>query len=76
MDVIYHRCCGLDVNKKTIAACVLLSEACGRREVCTLVPSAPARSVLHGSFVTRGTHPRPARPDPLSRDYYRGIGVA
>ena len=29
MDVIYPRCCGLDVHKKVIVACILLSEADG-----------------------------------------------
>jgi hypothetical protein len=27
MDVIYSRCCGLDIHKKTVVACLLTSEA-------------------------------------------------
>jgi transposase len=30
MQVIYPRCCGLDVHKRTVVACVLLTEADGR----------------------------------------------
>ena len=29
MHVLYPRCCGLDIHKKTIVACVLLTEADG-----------------------------------------------
>ena len=31
MDVVYPRCCGLDVHKASITACVLLSEG-GRKQ--------------------------------------------
>ena len=31
MEVIHARCCGLDIHKESIAACVLLKEA-GKRE--------------------------------------------
>jgi transposase len=27
MQVLYERCCGLDVHKKTVVACVLISQA-------------------------------------------------
>ena len=27
MDVLYPRCCGLDVHKSSISACILLREA-------------------------------------------------
>jgi transposase len=30
MRVVYTRCCGLDVHKRTISACVLLQEASGQ----------------------------------------------
>ena len=35
MYVVYARCCGLDVHKKSITACVLLREASGpvRQEI-------------------------------------------
>ena len=26
MDVVYTRCCGLDIHKKTVVACVIRSE--------------------------------------------------
>ena len=37
MDVLYERCCGLDVHQKTVVACVLVSSASGspRKEVRT-----------------------------------------
>jgi hypothetical protein len=37
MEVVSTRCCGLDVHKRTVVACVLLSQADGlvRREVRT-----------------------------------------
>ena len=35
MQVVYARCCGLDVHQKTVVACVLLTQTSGqvRREV-------------------------------------------
>jgi transposase len=30
MDVVHPRCCGLDVHKKTVVACVLVSDPKGR----------------------------------------------
>jgi len=37
MEVVHERCCGLDVHKKTVVACVLITEAGGtlRKEVRT-----------------------------------------
>ena len=37
MDVLYERCCGLDVHKKTVVACLMISRQKGRvsREVRT-----------------------------------------
>ena len=32
MDVLYERCCGLDVHKKTVVACVLMPGAAGAAE--------------------------------------------
>lgn len=32
MQVVYERCCGLDVHKKTVVACVITAES---KEVCT-----------------------------------------
>jgi transposase len=31
MDVVYRRCCGLDVHKDSVSACVLVAEPTGRR---------------------------------------------
>jgi transposase len=33
MQVVYPRCCGLDVHKKTVTACVMVFEEQGRRKV-------------------------------------------
>jgi transposase len=37
MDVVHPRCCGLDVHKRSVVACILISGAAGRprREVRT-----------------------------------------
>ena len=32
MQVVHERCCGLDVHKKTVVACVLVTSADGRVE--------------------------------------------
>ena len=32
MQVVYERCCGLDIHKKTVVACALLTEADGKIE--------------------------------------------
>ncbi len=34
MEVVYPCCCGLDVHKKSITACVLWSEAEGKSRKC------------------------------------------
>ena len=31
MDVLHATCCGLDVHKQTVVACLLRAQACGRR---------------------------------------------
>jgi transposase len=37
MEVLYERCCGLDVHKNTVVACVMITPANGRvkKSVCT-----------------------------------------
>src|SRR5713101_2279622 len=37
MDIVYPRCCGIDIHKKTAVACVIVSESNGppRKEVRT-----------------------------------------
>ena len=32
MDVVYHRCCGLDVHKKMMVACLLSEDEGGQRQ--------------------------------------------
>src|SRR5579884_2273180 len=44
MQILYERCCGLDVHKKTVVACVLLSQADGQ----------PSRQVRTFSTTTAG----------------------
>ncbi len=36
MEVIYGRCCGLDVHKETVVACVLTHEGKVKKEIRTL----------------------------------------
>lgn len=36
MEVIYPRCCGLDVHKKTVAACVITPEGQETRTFTTM----------------------------------------
>ena len=31
MDVVYRRCCGLDIHKQTVVACLLLLDEAGRK---------------------------------------------
>lgn len=33
MEVLYERCCGLDVHKKSVAACVLMADGKKREKV-------------------------------------------
>src|SRR5579859_6519647 len=32
MEVIYRRCCGLDVHKKLVVACLIITNEAGKRE--------------------------------------------
>lgn len=43
MQVIYARCCGLDIHKKFVVACLLLTAADGtvQKETRTLAQWAP-----------------------------------
>ena len=40
MDVVYERCAGLDIHKKLIVACVLVSESTGalRKQIRSSAP--------------------------------------
>jgi len=54
MEVVYPCCCGLDVHKKSITACVLWAEAKGKsRKIADLLQ----HGLLRGSFVP----PQPIR---------------
>jgi transposase len=48
MQVLYVRCAGLDVHKKTVVACLLLTAATGRvsREVCTFATTTAGLRAL------------------------------
>ena len=43
MDVVYERCCGLDIHKRTVVACLLTPGAMASRSR-TCAPSAPSRT--------------------------------
>jgi len=63
MQMVYPRCCGLDVHKKTVVACVLLTEPTGRvrREVRTFgAMTADLLAHLRSNRPSSGTS-RPAR---------------
>ncbi len=32
MELIYHRCCGLDVHKKVVVACLIVVQAHGQKQ--------------------------------------------
>jgi len=32
MEVVYARCCGLDVHKKTVVACLIILDSLGQRK--------------------------------------------
>jgi len=45
MDVIYTRCCGLDIHKKTVVACLMTSEE-GQPAVKTIRTLSPMTADL------------------------------
>ena len=72
MEVLYPRCCGLDVHHKSVTACVLLSEGAAarpRKEVRTfptmtdgllaLADWLTARQVTHVAMESTGVYWRP-----------------
>jgi transposase len=71
MQVVYARCCGLDVHKKTVVACVLLTESDGGvrkhvRTVGTMTADLLAlsdwlsgRGVRHVAMESTGVYWRP-----------------
>jgi hypothetical protein len=53
MEVVYERCCGLDVHKKSVTACVLITEADGsvKKSVRTF-PTMTADLLALGDWLT------------------------
>ena len=63
MDVVYERCCGLDVHKKTVVACLLRAGADGQRsrEVRTFAAMTDDLLALAGSGFCRRRRRRRVR---------------
>ena len=71
MRIVYARCCGLDVHKRTIAACVLLQEASGQvqqeirrfgtmtRDLLELADWLQDRQVTHVAMESTGVYWKP-----------------
>lgn len=71
MEVIYTRCCGLDVHKKSIAACIIVPGANGRgtketltfgtttREITKLIEKLTAIGVTHVAMESTGSYWKP-----------------
>jgi len=45
MEIIYHRCCGLDVHKRRVSACVRRLEADGRLDQFYFCPETENRKL-------------------------------
>jgi len=58
MQVIYKRCCGLDVHKETVVACVMIREKDkAQKEIRTFRTMTPDLLVLHDWLLAHGvTH--------------------
>jgi transposase len=59
LQVLYTRCAGLDVHKKTVVACVLLTAANGRltKEICTFATTTSGLLTLRDLLGSHGvTH--------------------
>ena len=71
MNIVHERCAGLDVHKKTVVACVLVSQATGkpRKEVRTFSTMTPdivrmrdwlkVLSVTHAAMESTGVFWKP-----------------
>ncbi len=66
MDVIYERCCGLDVHKKTVVACVLTPEGKQTRTFGTMTPELlqlgdwlESKAVTHVAMESTGVYWKP-----------------
>ena len=53
MQVEYERCCGIDVHKDTVVACVIVSDADGK-------PGAVTGASTAAAVVAAGTQPTEA----------------
>ena len=44
MQVLYSRCCGLDVHQKTLVACVMITQTNGKvdKSICTFATTTVA----------------------------------
>ncbi len=53
MQVLYSRCCGLDVHQKTVVACVIITQANGKvdKSICTFATTTTALVAL-GDWLT------------------------
>lgn len=54
MDVMHQRCCGLDIHKKSISACVIISERIGRAKKHMQVFGTMTRDLLELADWLRG----------------------
>jgi transposase len=66
MEVIYQRCCGLDVHKKTVVACVITPEGKQTRTFGTMTPQLrtlgtwlQSRGVTHVAMESTGVYWKP-----------------
>ena len=71
MHVVYARCCGLDVHKKSITACVLLRDAPGQgrqeirrfetmtRDLLELADWLQSQQVTHVAMESTGVYWKP-----------------
>lgn len=54
MDLVYRRCCGLDVHKHSVVACLVLLDEAGRKQQKHIViesPSCPFQDIREPSGV-------------------------
>ena len=68
MEVIYERCCGLDVHKKTVVACVMTPEGKQTRTFGTMTPDLlqlgewlESEGVTHVAMESTGVYTFPMR---------------
>ncbi|ANB57864.1 transposase family protein [Anoxybacillus sp. B7M1] len=59
MQVLYERCCGLDVYKKSIVACALTPEGKDFQTFDTLVDWLKQKNVTHMAMESAGVYWKP-----------------